>query len=190
MSFRNDHDAALARVDALESELATLRKAFKAERARETISLNPASVPRARTPWILGIALVAVASGTAVGAGVLLRGGPNEPAVDESSVAAPASFDPILDNWEVRWDLRACRDAITKIPGATSSGASCRPLLHLHDSHALDPNVRGQVAMWARAEDELAGLITRLQSGSTPELWSDYDRAVSARDAVLADLDL
>ena len=206
MSYRNDHDAALLRVDALETELETLRLAYERERAREEAD-KPPSKRKSRAAWVAAAGVLALTAGTAVGAVMLFHSPTPAPTPVVAVTAGPVFDDHAL--------LRQCRDAIAKLPGKrdatttdprglrtsvapiVTTGATCRPLLANADKLAIDPELRALVAKWSRAEDELVGSITRtvIYYESDPyaadgytsaqQLWKEYDRAVTVRDAVL-----
>ena len=208
MSYRNDHDAALLRVDALEAELETLRLDYERARAKAETD-EPPPQRRSRAAWIVAGAVLALSAGTALGAYALLRTSADteRPTIGE---ARPETDDRAV--------LRECREAITPltyprtaettdprgmhraIAPIVDTGAPCRALLAHADQLALDPALRRLVATWSRAEDELVGSITRTvlyydsdpyaadDYQSAPRLWREYDRAISARDAVLQQL--
>lgn len=213
MSYRNDHDAALSRVDALEAELETLRVAYERERAqRDAEKLPPERTPRPL--WAIGLVSAGV---IALGAGFALRARGTEARAPRPVTRNEAAVErgPLPQDLA---DLRACREAIVPLATpltATSTdphgahadvapiaktGAPCRRLLQSADSLALDPALHALVTRWSLAEDELIGAITRTRVyyasepyeadhyASAPQLWREYDRALSARDAVLRDL--
>jgi hypothetical protein len=214
MSYRNDHDAALLRVDALEAELETLRLAYERQRAKDDAD-KPPRKRRSRTRWIVAGVMLAVTAGTAVGAVTLFhatteRAREPEPAAVQEIEIRPAIAD--------RTQLRECREAITplttrrtaattdprgehkEVASLANTGAPCRRLLANAERLEIGPELRTLVAKWSRAEDELLGCITRTLVyyggdpyaadgyASAPQLWKEYDRAISARDAVLEQL--
>src|SRR5260221_12203953 len=175
MSYRNDHDAALARIDDLEAELERLN------------TPEPPKPPRApKLPAILALLSIVVAS--TAGAVVALEH-------DARVRAEPVATAPIAP------DPMACRQAISRVYGfdarstdphaatprdvsqIVASGAPCREQL---------PEGR-----WRAAEDELAGAISRIvvyyrndpyaldNYVTAPQLWKEYNAAIAARDHVL-----
>lgn len=194
MSYRNDHEAALLRVDALEQEVARLRKTAPPEK--------PATKSRARAS-LFRIGLVALLAG----AGVAAILGRDRPTV----AAAPAPVEQVKPK-VVAPDLRDCIAAIAPVDvkldetttdphGAAEpiawiakTGASCRAEL----AKSSDPAVQ----RWADAEAKLAdpiSLITVYYSGdpytldhygTAAQLWREYHRARLVRDDALAQLKL
>jgi hypothetical protein len=214
MSYRNDHEASLLRVDALEAELEVLRLAYERQRATNDAE-KPLPKRRSRTAWIVAGAMIALTAGTAIGAVSLFRAtAPEEPRPSEP--AATTGTPTMADD---RTLLRECRDAIVpladprtaettdphglhrSVAQIAETGAPCRRLLADADHLAIDPTLRAAVVRWSQAEDQLIGDITRTmiyyQSDpyaadgyrSAPQLWKEYDRDVTARNAVLRDLD-
>ena len=213
MSYRNDHEAALLRVDALEAELEVLRLAYERQCAKNDAD-KPPPKRRSRAAWIVAGGVLALTAGTAVGAVTLFRAtASDEPRANERALVETR---PAIDD---RSMLRECRDAITpltyprtaettdprgmhrSVAPIVDTGAPCRNLLADADHLAIDPTLRTLVGKWSHAEDELVGDITRtmIYYGSdpyaadnyvsAPQLWKEYDRDVSARNAVLRDLD-
>jgi hypothetical protein len=195
MSYRNDHDAALARIDALEAELAALQSATPEPEIAK---------PRRGVPWLtLGVALSAtIAVGTMFGVFEFNQGinRGREQAVATLTLAPVAPSTRSYDG---------CRAQITHPLGL--SAGSTDPRGSAHDVHAIvhteapcrlelqhstDPAIR----RWSRAENELAGDISRIVvyyehdpytlDGYTTagQLWKEYDAAIVERDAALARL--
>ncbi|NVB83808.1 MAG: hypothetical protein HOV81_35865 [Kofleriaceae bacterium] len=211
MTYRSDHDAALARVDALERENAKLTADnAKLREVADGIDRNGAA-NRVRHPGsrsVVAIAATGTLLATALIAGVLSA---HEQARQTSQrfevrstgvarerlekCARAIAPKPRLD--EVSTDPRAL-DAASVEP-VKATGAPCRDDLRVFlDSGLIDGRERRLVDAWRKTEDELAGAISRLvvYYGSDPysldgyttarQVWVEYDRAVTARDAALA----
>jgi hypothetical protein len=188
MSYRNDHDAALARIDALEAELAKLR------------TPEPPPVPRSRWPRVLGVLVPLSLMAVSGVFGYASR--PHKAAPPAAETREP--------------DLRACKSAIAHVSGfdaatadphATAprdvhaiepTGAACRSeLASLAQDLRLTQQQRDALRRWSATEDELAGDISRIVvyydsdpyklDGYTTagQLWKEYDAAVHSRDAAL-----
>ncbi len=192
MSYRNDHEAALLRVDALELEVARLQKG-----APEKAATKPRSHA---SLFRVGLAVVLVGAGIAAFIG---RDRPTvaaapAPATERvvpkevgfrDCIAAIAPVDHEID--EITADPHGAAEPIAWI---ARTGASCRAEL----TKSTDPAVR----RWAAAEDKLAdpiSLITVYYGGnpytldhyrSAPQLWREYHRARLARDTALAEVKL
>jgi hypothetical protein len=194
MSYRNDHDAALARVDALEAELARVRQAQAV--------VKPA-VPRAhRYRRRLGLAsAISITAGTAVAIAMAAT----SPAPTESRVAT-------LDTRVSRTTLDACiadihpaptvaNDRLTPAQAATVqfTGAPCRSDLGDMIAEGLwSPREHDTLVIWRDAEDKLANTIAMVSTyyqsspatldgyASSPQLWREYQRALGERDKALA----
>lgn len=208
MSYRNDHDAALSRVDALEIELETLRLAYEKQQAQVPTHVAPA--PR-RATWLAIGVLAAVCGGLTTYQVIRSNGETSaEDIVEVAPIAAPTY------GMDDREELRLCAAAIEKL-GTTrtaantdphgsralpvkpivETGARCRLILKDWRTIDVDDALRPKLAEWARAEDELVGSITRTviyydndpyradNYVSAPQLWREYDRAIATRDAVL-----
>ncbi len=214
MSYRNDHDAALLRVDALEAELETLRLAYERQREKDDAD-KPPPKRKSRTAWIVAGGVLSLTAGTAIGAVALFHATSRTEQSAEAAISIETGGRPAIDD---RSQLRDCRAAITPLtmrrtaetadPHGThlpvapiaDSAAPCRSLLAAADHLDIDPALRELVAKWSRAEDELTGCISRTlvyyasdpyaADGyrSAPQLWKEYDRAITARDVVLEQL--
>jgi hypothetical protein len=173
MSYRNDHDAALARVDVLERELATLR-----DRDREGHATREVQ-PRRKPWWLFGTGILALTAGIVGGVAIGATNG------DEADVEVPRAAAPAFD----RGRLDAC----------LAPPATCRREVHAAlDLAWLSGEERHLLTAWAAAEDELAGAASRhdvyyandpakLDGYSTAyQVRLEYDRAVAARDAAMA----
>lgn len=199
-TYRNDHEAALARVEALEHELAEAR--------RQRRKPGGAPAPVSRKPWPLFAAgLIAGSIGIAAGVALAVAGS-SEPA----ALGAPAP--PHVD----RSELASCANTIEAAPpiGAELSDpheavplpvtalartiAPCRAELHtLIEVAPVSAEEREALWRWALHEDELAGAISRIEvyyrsdpyqldNYSTAEqLWREYSRAYEQRNDALSD---
>jgi hypothetical protein len=210
MSYRNDHDAALHRVDALEGELARLRKEYDAKSRQPAPDVPTKPIRRG---WI-GIVMVAVV----VAAWVYRE--------SRTTTVQPAVPAPVIEQVVVKQkpvapapDLRSCANAIEKLSirldasntdphGATrdgtprqsvsriaGTGAGCRAALSAHAKSSGDE----LFVAWSAAEDQLAGTITRIlvyyndvdpyvldNYATADQLWREYDAAIVLRDQALA----
>lgn len=201
MSYRNDHEAALLRVDALEQEVARLRSA--------PTSTTPAAATK-RSPvasWFR-IGLVLGLAGAGVVA-MIARDRPTAAAASiaiENRVELPQSLAGVRDCIAAIEPLDRAIDATTTDPhGAANStswiaatGAPCRTLLASLDEP--DPVLRDKLGRWATAEDKLVDPISLItvyyasdpyaldNYASAPQLWREYHRARLERDDALADL--
>lgn len=211
MSYRNDHDAALSRVDALEAELDAMRRKYERD-----VAEKPPQERTSRPRWIAGGLLAVMTVATGVGLAMLIRLALIDREAPPATAPAVADAPAILPSDVLA--LRECRDAIApltvKLTAETTdphgakmdtapivrTGAPCRRLLQTADSLGITPELRPLVAQWSLAEDELIGSITRTRVyyasdpyaadgyRSAQQLWKEYDRALTARDAVLRDL--
>jgi len=198
MTYRNDHDAALARIDSLEQEL-------------EHLKVKPAPVevvPPTRHAWKVAIAASLVAA--VVGGGWLKHRASSHhvTAATESAIVHPyVSVDY----------LRRCLGDVLSAPGdgfdarttdphaggrsvaaVAAVGATCRrELAEVASSIALTDQQRAVFQRWLAAEDTLAGDLSRIvvYYGSDPyrldgyttatQLWREYETDRAARDATL-----
>jgi hypothetical protein len=197
-TYRNDHEATLARVDALERELAHAR-----ERKPEVIVTR---VPRRGSRRALFAAtLIAVVSGVIGGAALVSGTSP-----DRAQPATAVRVD--------RSKLEACVREIQPAPalGAHATdprqvmprsiapialaAAPCRHELHtLIEVAPLSDAERKALWNWAVQEDELAGAISRIEVyyasdpykldnfSTATQLWVEYDRAYDGRNRALDD---
>ncbi len=206
MSYRDDHDAALARIDALEVELERLQ--------RETPPAAPP--PPARRPSRT-LTLVAGVAGTLAAFALI---GVFVPEAPHPAPAQPMPAQIALDPGD-RAALRLCLDMIetkhvtgldeystdphgTARPVApiVAVGTACRDeLARLAQNSSLDDAQREAVTAWQADEDELAGAISRLvvyyESDpykldgyqTAPQVWRELDLARTERDQLIAKLD-
>jgi hypothetical protein len=197
MSYRNDHDAAVARVDALQHEVERLAA------ENEKLRVPAASVRKSS----FGLGLATVLGGSAVAAiGGLLLG------LTTSASGSPPAPEPepapsgVALNDLMPMSLADCANAIAPRPttdphkpldvaALERTGASCRAALRA--LAAEDANGEDSVTGWARTEDRLANRISLLVVyyssnpavldgyAAAPRLWTEYDAALTARDAAL-----
>ncbi len=202
MSYRNDHEAALLRVDALEQEVARLRSAPPPVVAKPATKRRPyASLLR------IGVAMLLA------GAGVAAMVGRDRP----TASAAPPTAERVITGVPTSVDaLRGCIAAITStdlnerstdphgaansVTPITKTGAACRTDLASRGELQLDPVLSNKLEAWAVTEDKLADPISMItvyygsdpyvldNYATAPQLWREYRRALSARDAALAEL--
>ena len=200
MTYRNDHEAALARVDALEQELAQLRKT-------EPVRPKPS---RGGMPGLaIAGGILALAAGVAGGVAIAIG---SEPA----AVKQPASEvrgEPGVGASGDRGTLTSCANAIQPKPALDAestnprgphrlsvdaigrTAAPCREQLHAFVGGSADE--RDALWQWAVSEDELAGTISRIEVyyandpyklddySTARQLWLEYDRACHVRNRVL-----
>lgn len=197
MTYRNDHEAALARIDALEHELAEVRAT--PARAPEQL-LAPRY--RNRAGIVMGACTVGLFGGI-VGGFVLGSGPDREPrphAATKPAVSAPVQRDVIRRCAD--WIQENARIADRQPPRAETIahvGAPCRGELHDYiRSPDLSDGEREALWQWAVQEDELVGDIARIEVyytndpekldsyASESQLWREYDRAYAGRNRALA----
>jgi hypothetical protein len=204
MGYRNDHEAALMRVDALESEVARLRD----QAAKKPV----VSKPKRRTPWgaivLSGGGIVA-----ALAIGMMFRG-----TVQAAPPSAPLEQEPIVDKAEITTGLFGkCISEIAPIH-QTLDEVATDPRSGTHESIAWLPKTaarcRAEIATastsqhitgetralmqrWGAAEDELGSRLSmitvyygsdpyRLDNYSTSaQLWREFHRARMERDLAL-----
>lgn len=206
MSYRNDHDAALARVEALEVDNARL--------AQENATLRaPAQVlPRAlwlspRKKALLGVVVIGAMGGIAAGvfAGTG-RADRDEPSIESmngkfstlvhdrlANCALDLADNPHLD--AERADPRAANPVAVS---AIAKTTGCRGELSVMLSDGIiSTTERDALARWLSAEEELDGTVSMIlvYYGSDPyaldgytsarQLWIEYDRAYFERNVAL-----
>lgn len=197
MTYRNDHEAALLRVDALEQEVARLRS------APAPVAPKPATKRKGVASLLrVGLAVVFVSAGLVA---VIARDRPVVQAAPPPGMV-PASVDPLTECIAKIAPLdRAMNETTTDPHGDASSiaviaktGAPCRR--ELATITVDDPALSAALQKWAKAEDQLADPISMIavyyganpytldNYATAPQLWREYNRARDARDAVLAEL--
>lgn len=214
MSYRNDHDAALARVDALETELEQMAGEYEKTRAA-LAAQRPPTRPRRGPGIALAAAMFAVMS-VGVGVGITALRAPEPEAPVAVARVAPEPYDssaltPDLEKClagveasmhsSTRFDAETTdpRGALARSPQPIIAiGAGCRPALdRAVTSTTLDGPTRALLGRWIAREDELAGAISRITVyyGSDPyaldgyatagQLWREFNRARESRDALI-----
>jgi hypothetical protein len=199
-TYRNDHEASLARVAALEQALYTLRK-------------NSEKVPRtappavSRKPWPLFAASLAALTlgtfgGVALGIANSQRPSDAKPAVsavDRTKLVECANgieAAPLLGA-----DLTDPRHPSPRpVAPIAATAAPCRAdLTRLIEIAPLSPDERVLLWRWAVQEDELAGAISRIEVyyasdpyaldnySTAKQLWVEYDRAHQGRNRALGE---
>lgn len=202
MSYRNDHDAAVARVDALSSEVKTL--AAENARLRGGITMVPQAEPSVNR----GVAALVLA--TLAGAGVLAA-----VVISRShhvSAPMPKDVPVVVDNA----DLRTCARALELVPfdadakatdprGANQSlstvkrSTGCRAQIReVLDTGVISDDERATLEKWGEAEAKLDASVSMISEyyahdpyaldgySSAPQLWSEYRRALVIRNQTLA----
>ena len=200
MSYRNDHDAALARIEDLEQELDRLKAAPV-----------PPPPPRVRSRATLAyIAAAAVCAG-GIGAIAHYRHDRDTTRVDHAGAAiavAPAVSLDALGPCVAAVRAARAGDLSAKttdprgfhrsIDAIAATGATCRHELAVlaHDP-TLAAQQREALARWLVSEDELAGDLSRMAVyyandpyaldgySTAAQLWTEYRDDLAARDAVL-----
>lgn len=198
MTYRNDHEAALLRVDALEQEVARLRS------APAPAAPKPATKRKTHASLLrVGLAVVLAGAGLVA---VVSRDRPVVQAAPPPAMVAPAAVDPLTDCIAKIAPLdRAMNETTTDPHGDASSiaviaktGAPCRG--ELAAITVEDPALSAALQKWAKAEDRLADPISMIavyygsnpytldNYATAPQLWREYNRARDARDAILVEL--
>lgn len=213
MAYREDLDAALARVDALQHESSAL-EAENTRLRRDLASAMPTSevIERTTAPGATALgALVLLATGALVGMAATLRlERPAHPARSAEEALSAVSREPYaLDPSTL--ELDACVASIGAPPhvaGAYRSradieaivltAAPCRDSLPDLIAHArVDYPHELALHAWQDAEDELANRIALVTSAFQDDplaerehpdamrLWSEYERTLAVRNAAL-----
>jgi len=191
MTYRSDHEAALARVDALEYELAKLRKPSEAPQPR----------PKSRFTWFA--ASIAAAAGVFIGLMPAMCGSSDAPRPAEVDRLDRTRLVKCVEAVELTPLLTAAetdphREMPKSITPIVPTAAPCREDLHtIVESSPLSPNERVALSTWVTYEDELAGAIARIETyyandpykldnyTTAPQLWVEYERAHDQRDAAM-----
>ena len=208
MSYRNDHDAALARVDALEHENAQL--------AAENLTLRGGGTTEPRpTVNKHGLVLAMIAAATAGTVIAVFASGDTSPPRPHFELPAP-SPEPALHMTRVM-DLDKCTLAINEHPGYADDKATdphgshqaldgvmrstgCRDEIRWTlDTAVLSTEQRHALVTWADAEDRLANSVSMIGEyyahdpydldgySTAPQLCTEYNRALEIRNHALDD---
>jgi hypothetical protein len=165
MSYRNDHDAALSRVDALEHELAQLRRERSGERSK----------PR-RGRKVFGVIAVGVVCAAAM---AWTRGDKTVPAAEVPAVKIAMTSDPCAGPIEER----AARDAKAADPRTVGHRSAIEVM---RGAAICGP----REAVPSAAEENVSSLITVYYDGdpvaldgyaTAEQLWREFHRARAAR---------
>lgn len=200
MTYRNDHEAALLRVDALEQEVARLRTAAPPPK--------PATKPRVGASLLrIGIAMLVTGVGVAAVVGRDRPAAVAAPAIVEVAQPVEVELDSVKDCIAKIAPLDRALDETTTDPNGAAvstanlakTGASCRVEIAALANSAASPELRDKFRRWSIAEDKLADPISLItvyyannpyaldHYSTAPQLWREYHRARNARDAVLAE---
>ncbi|HTL37915.1 MAG TPA: hypothetical protein VL326_32510 [Kofleriaceae bacterium] len=211
MSYRNDHDAALARVDALEADNERLASENAKLRAGDTVELPTPARSRRRGPIVVA-SVAGIAVAVAVGVMATVAAPVHAPPIPTPLV--PAAGDKPTEVF-TKADLERCARGLVNTPAdrdATSTdprgtGHSVAPVLHstgcraeirdVLDTATISAAERRTLATWADAEARLDATVAmvaeyyktdpyKLDSYSTaPQLWTEYNRALVIRNDAL-----
>lgn len=211
MTYRNDHEAALQRVAALETELARLRRNAPPEPRIEP----PKRSLSDRFGWLMaGLGMVITSVGISLYTVRIADGfsdeeafqspAPSEPPTEAPTVAAPrlaslnacragiVPLDPRLD--ELSTDPH--REHPLPMKTIEKVAAPCDPKT-LTD---LDSTFQHRIEIWSDTEARLSNVISLLETYyganpyaldnyvSAPQLWRELRRAIANRDRALAEL--
>jgi len=177
MSYRNDHDAALARVDALAADNNRLLAENAKLRAGETVELPHPPRSRRRGP-ILAASFAGVAVAMAIGV-IALAGAPVHPP------KLPLPEAPLDDKPAAvfsKADLERCAKQLVIEPAA-------------HDAPSTDPHGEGRMLTSVMGStgcrDEISGVLTfGTISGSERqklEVWADAEARLDATVAMVGE---
>ena len=197
MTYRNDHDAALARIDSLEQEL--------------ELAKVPPPAPMPPKQYATRVAIVAsLLAAIAGGAWVYQRETSQRPSRDVAITEPAARVTPVDRLRHCLGVVQSARtegyDARTTDPhgrarsvdGIEAIGAPCRrELADVVTTIGLTPEQRAAFQRWLAAEDTLAGDLSRIQVyyandpykldnySTAPQLWREFQTDRAARDATL-----
>lgn len=206
MSYRNDHDAALLRVDALEADNARLAAENAKLRAGETVELPKPK--RSTKRGLMAATFVGVAF--AMAAGVIAIAEP------DASRRLPAPTPPVADDKPAalftKADIDECtldlvrtpayHDAVSTDPhgaarsvGPALQASGCLAEIRgVLDYATISPEERTKLEIWADAQTRLDATVAmvaeyykgdpyKLDGYSTaPQLWTEYNRALEVRN--------
>ncbi len=207
MSYRNDHEAALYRVTSLENELAQLRKGQD----------KPATPPRRkRNRRFQAILMSLMAAGAVAALATVMHLGttadaapqPAVPALVAPADTALASIRTCIDKIEAPGRVLDASSTDPRsrfsesVAGLGRTGAACRAeLATLVNSNTIDgKQLRDRVSRWSLTEDVLANSISLVSVyyagdpialdhyATAAQLWTEYHRALTERDAALEPL--
>ncbi|HTL37895.1 MAG TPA: hypothetical protein VL326_32410 [Kofleriaceae bacterium] len=210
MSYRNDHDAALARVDALAADNNRLLAENARLRAGETVELPHAARSNRRGP-ILAASFAGVAIAMAIGL-ITFAGAPVH-APKLPLPEAPLDDKPVVTF--TRGDLEKCSFSLVTTPADRDApstdphgeGRSVRPVLQSTGCRAeirdvltfgtISAKERKDLEAWADAEarlDATVAMVGEYYKGdpyaldgysSAPQLWTEYNRALVIRNEAI-----
>lgn len=183
MTYRSDHDAALARVDALEAENAQLQRKLSAR--------TPTKAKPDRRRYWAAVGFIPV-----VGITAAVLAGPKPPAheADLESCAQSLAAKPALDATET--DPRGHARPVVAIARTLGCASTIE---HVLDSAVISDEERLALERWRAAEGELSNevsLIATYYAGdpykldnyaSGVQLWREYDRAYDHRQLAIAE---
>lgn len=182
MTYRSDHDAALARVDALEAENAQLQ--------RQLTALPSATVPPSRPRYWPAVIIVPV-----VGIAAAMLAGPKPPTKGMALEQCAQSLapKPALDATETDPHGRA------RPVAAVARTLGCEAEIARRLASIIPDNERLALERWRAAEGELSNevsLITTYYTNdpykldhytSAVQLWREYERAFDHRQVAIAE---
>ena len=205
MSYRNDHDAALARVDALASENSQLAAENAQLRAGMTIA-----VPQAERSVHRGVAALVLA--TLAGAGILAATVISHthhrnaaPATREHSVAIDkAELRACVRTLETSPPNKSARETDPRSQrasiGPVLMSTGCRPeIAKVLDGAILSTDERATLQRWRNSEASLDAVVSMIGEyyahdpyvldgySTAPQLWREYDTALTHRNIALAE---
>lgn len=206
MSYRNDFDAVVARVDALSSENAQLAAENAKLRAGAPIITPPPPVERAVARGTAAFVLAALAGVGVLAASVMTHG---KHVTRHDSPPAARTNDPAR--------LRACALTLELAPvdsnatvtdphgehhsiGAVQRSTGCRTEIRdVLDDAVISAKERAALVRWGDAEAKLDATVSMIGEyyahdpyaldgySTAPQLWTEYDRALVVRNFALAE---
>ncbi len=215
MTYRNDHEAALQRVAALETELARLRRNAPPEPRIEP----PRPTFSHRFGWAMaGLGMVITAVGISLYTVRMIDGFEDEEAFQSPAPPEPPMEAPSLASAPAPPELaslHACRAGIVPLDprlGVDTTDPhgehplSVRTIEHVAapcDPAAtadLGPDVQHRIEAWADTEARLSNAISLIETyydanpyaldnyATAPQLWRELRHAISDRDRALVEL--